>query len=110
MHYNQDYLLNMFLNSSVLTDVIQCYRLSKKLRDGTLTEDDDLPEGEDIECENVDDDKSIATYQNNIYTEVEAVVKVLELDQWVVVWYKDEWFPGVIEEVIITFPTFSKFS
>ena len=96
------------LHHKLITDINQCCRLSKKKRDGTL-ECDDLADDDDIE--DSDHQDLIATeYIDQIQSEVDVVVKSMEVDQWVVVMYDERWYPGYIKEVIMTFFfTFSKF-
>ena len=89
------------LHHKSITDINQCCRLSKKKRDGTL-ECDDL--ADDDEIEDSDHQDLIATeYIDQVQSEVDAVVKRMEVDQWVVVMYDERWYPGYIKEVIMTF-------
>ena len=89
------------LHHKLITDINQCCRLSKKKRDGTL-ECDDLADDDGIE--DSDHQDLIATeYIDQVQSEVDAVVKGMEVDQWVVVMYDERWYPGYIKEVIMTF-------
>ena len=83
----------------MVTDVPSYYRLSRKLRDGTLTEGENLEHVEDLDETNFDEDA--VGYQAELQAEVLSVVEQIEVDQWVIVLYDQQWYPGCVSEVIV---------
>ena len=78
----------------MITYVPSSHRLSRKLRNGTLTEEEDLDNLEDL-------DEEAACYQADLQAAVTSVVQQIEVDQWVIVLYEEQWYPGCVIEVII---------
>ena len=72
--------------------------MSKKLREGTLNE----AESDEVW---VDDeshaDEGEEEYATDIQAESLTVVKSLNVDQWVAVYYHDDgkWYPGTVQQV-----------
>ena len=83
----------------MITYVPSSYRLSRKLRNGNLTEEEDLDNVEDLDELNFDE--NAACYQADLQAEVMSVVQQIEVDQWVIVLYEEQWYPGCVIEVII---------
>ena len=79
----------------MVTDVPSYYRLSRKLRDGTLTEGENLEHVEDLDETNFDEDA--VGYQAELQAEVLSVVEQIEVDQWVIVLYDQQWYPGCVD-------------
>lgn len=90
------------INRILISDILSCNRLSKKLRDGSLKEGEDLQDAEDLEnCSEPTFDDSAVGYQTDLQAEVTSVVQLIEVDQWVIVIYDQQWYPGCVSEVII---------
>ena len=75
-------------------------RWSKKLREGTLAEMnlDDVTQDEADEEDGEDEEAS--DYTECLQVVAEAVVHSLEIDQWVAVFYNEEWYPGFVQQVL----------
>ena len=91
-------ILRRDLNANELVSAQQIRSLfskwSKQLKDGTLSELAD----EELEIETNEEDTSVQ-YQDELHELATELSVVWSKDDWLVVLYEDQWYPGVVLEV-----------
>ena len=60
---------------------------------------EDIQEESESE-EDSSEDESDAQYNHDISSESSELIKALNVDEWVAVLYEDNWYPGIVQDVI----------
>ena len=74
-------------------------RWAKKLKLGTLEKLEDIEESE-CEEDTSEDESDDGQYYHDIASESSDLIKALNVDEWVAVFYEDNWYPGIVQNVI----------
>ena len=72
-------------------------RWVKKLKLGTLEKLEDIQESEEDVSEDETDD---GQYHDDIARESSELIKAMNVDEWVAVFYEANWYPGIVQNVI----------
>lgn len=48
----------------------------------------------------VEDDHDAFQYKEDIHAESSNLIKALDVDEWVAVLYDENWYPGIVQNVI----------
>ena len=75
------------------------HRWAKKLKLGSLEKLEDIQEESESE-EDSSEDESDAQYNHDVSSESSELIKALNVDEWVAVLYEDNWYPGIVQDVI----------
>ena len=73
--------------------------MSKQKREGLLREDTNADE-QMSDCDEEEEEEDASTYAEQLREEVSDVIAGLDIDQWVVILYEVEWYPGTVVEVL----------